>query len=119
VDPLRRLARAWPAVDDAAARPRAAESREARAGTGIRTLPPARRAAAAARRARAVNAPDYLSRLARLAVRTRADDLAPPAMAAAKDVVLDTIGAMLAGSRLPEHAKLADLARERPGPSTA
>lgn len=62
---------------------------------------------------------DYLTRLARLAVRVRFDDLQPSTVTAAKNVILDTLGAMLAGSRLAENAKLADLARERSGPSTA
>jgi 2-methylcitrate dehydratase PrpD len=66
-----------------------------------------------------LSAPDYLVRLARLVRRTRFDDLSPATIAAAKDVTLDTLGAILAGSRLPENAKLADLARERSGPQTA
>jgi 2-methylcitrate dehydratase PrpD len=40
-------------------------------------------------------------------------------MSAARDVTLDTIGAILAGSRLPENANLAALARDRSGPKTA
>jgi 2-methylcitrate dehydratase PrpD len=61
----------------------------------------------------------YLDRLARLAARVRLDDLPPSTVAAAKAVVLDTLGAILAGSRLEENAKLADLAAERSGHGTA
>ena len=40
-------------------------------------------------------------------------------MAAARAVVLDTVGAMLAGSRRPENSRLASLVAERaPGPAT-
>lgn len=56
---------------------------------------------------------DYLTRLARLAAGTRFDALAPATVDAARAVTLDTLGAMLAGSRLPENARLADLAAER------
>ena len=62
---------------------------------------------------------DYLDRLARLARRVRLDDLSESAVAAAKAVVLDTLGAILAGSRLGENAKLADLAIERSGHRSA
>jgi 2-methylcitrate dehydratase PrpD len=40
-------------------------------------------------------------------------------VSAARLVLLDTLGAMLAGSRLPENARLAALAAERSGPRTA
>ena len=62
---------------------------------------------------------DYLDRLARLARRVRFDDLSDNAVAAAKAVVLDTLGAILAGSRLGENQKLADLAIERSGNRSA
>ena len=62
---------------------------------------------------------DYLTRLATLAAETRFDTLSPTALDAARAVTLDTIGAMLAGSRLAENAKLADLAAERSGSPTA
>jgi 2-methylcitrate dehydratase PrpD len=58
---------------------------------------------------------EYLTRLARFAQRVRINDLAPAAIDAARDVVLDTLGAILAGSRLPENTRLADLAAERSG----
>jgi 2-methylcitrate dehydratase PrpD len=62
---------------------------------------------------------DYLTRLARLAAGTRFDALTPATVAAARAVTLDTLGAMLAGSRLAENARLADLAAERSGGRTA
>ena len=62
---------------------------------------------------------DYLDRLARMARRVRFDDLSPSAVGAVKAVVLDTIGAILVGSRLDENVRLADLAAERSGQRTA
>jgi 2-methylcitrate dehydratase PrpD len=62
---------------------------------------------------------DYLTRLARLAAGTTFDALAPATVAAARAVTLDTLGAMLAGSRLAENARLADLAAERSGSRAA
>ena len=56
-------------------------------------------------------AEDYLDRLSKFVTETRLEDLEGPTVAAAKTVVLDTIGAVLAGSRLPENAKFAELAR--------
>ena len=58
---------------------------------------------------------DYLTRLARLAAGTTFERLTPATVAAARAVTLDTLGAILAGSRLAENAKLADLAAERSG----
>jgi 2-methylcitrate dehydratase PrpD len=46
-------------------------------------------------------------------------ELRPEAVGAAKNVILDTLGAILAGSRLPENVRLARLAAERSGPRTA
>lgn len=62
---------------------------------------------------------DYLDRLARLVAGTRCADLRESTVAAAKAVTLDTLGAILAGSRLAENARLADLAAERSGARTA
>ena len=62
---------------------------------------------------------DYLTRLARLAAGTTYDRLTPSTVAAARTVTLDTLGAMLAGSRLAENARLADLAAERSGRGAA
>jgi len=58
---------------------------------------------------------DYLTRLATLAAATRFDTLSAATLEAARAVTLDTLGAMLAGSRLPENAQLANLAAERSG----
>jgi 2-methylcitrate dehydratase PrpD len=63
--------------------------------------------------------PDYLDRLSKFACDTRLGDLEPSTVTAAKAVVLDTIGAMLAGSRLPENAKLAQLAARTGGQGPA
>jgi 2-methylcitrate dehydratase PrpD len=61
----------------------------------------------------------YLDRLARAAAHARFTTLSAGTKAAAKDVVLDTLGAMLAGSRLGENARLGRLAVERSGFKTA
>ena len=63
---------------------------------------------------------DYLDQLAEFAVNTRLEDLDGAVVAAAKNVTLDTIGAMLAGSREPENANLARLVADmgRGGRST-
>ena len=55
---------------------------------------------------------DYLDRLAEFAAGIRLEDLDRSTVDAAKNVVLDTIGAMLAGSRLEENANLARLVAE-------
>ncbi len=62
---------------------------------------------------------DYLDQLAEFVVETRWEDIDPIAIAAAKDVVLDTIGAILAGSRLSENANFAGLAATMSGPGKA
>ena len=54
--------------------------------------------------------PDYLDKLAQFVVGARLEDLSQATVSAARDVVLDTIGAILAGSRLPENGNLARLA---------
>jgi 2-methylcitrate dehydratase PrpD len=66
-----------------------------------------------------MSGPDYLDRLARMARRVRFDDFSPATVGAAKAVVLDTLGAILAGSVLPENARLADIAAERSGHRTS
>lgn len=62
---------------------------------------------------------DYLDRLSRFVRDTTYASLPAPVIAAARLVLLDTLGAMLAGSRLPENARLAQLVAERSGPRTA
>ena len=64
-------------------------------------------------------APDYLDKLSRFVAETRLEDLSETTVAAARDVVLDTIGAMLAGSRLPENASLAQLTQTLSGAGNA
>jgi 2-methylcitrate dehydratase PrpD len=63
---------------------------------------------------------DYLDQLAQFVVDTRLEDLDGSTVTAAKAVVLDTLGAILAGSRLPENANLAKLAQgmSSAGPAT-
>lgn len=63
---------------------------------------------------------DYLDQLAHFVTHTRLGDLEDSTVTAAKTVVLDTIGAMLAGSRLSENGNLARLAHSMSsdGPST-
>ena len=56
---------------------------------------------------------DYLDRLARFVAETRFDALPATAVAAAKHVLLDTLGAILAGSALPENRRLAEFAAAR------
>ena len=63
--------------------------------------------------------PDYLDKLARFVADTRLEDLKDSTVAAARDVVLDTIGAILAGSRLPENVGLAQLSQTMSSPGHA
>ena len=58
---------------------------------------------------------DYLDRLAEFVADTRLEELDSSTVEAAKNVLLDTIGTILAGSCLPENASLARLARELGG----
>ena len=62
---------------------------------------------------------DYLDTLAEFVSDTQYQDLSEDAVASVRDVVLDTIGAILAGSRLPENSKLAHQVAKRSGPATA
>ena len=59
---------------------------------------------------------NYLDRLSEFVADTRFEDLPPDTIAAARDVVLDTLGAITAGSRLPENANFARLAADLSGP---
>jgi len=61
---------------------------------------------------------EYLRRLAGVAAGVRLEDLPPSTIAAARLVLLDTLGAMVAGSAEPENAALAKLAGRHPGGST-
>ena len=62
---------------------------------------------------------NYLDRLSEFVADTRFEDLPPDTIAAARDVVLDTLGAITAGSRLPENANFARLAADLSGPGKA
>ena len=62
---------------------------------------------------------DYLDQLAEFVADTRFEDLPPDTIAAGRDVVLDTLGAITAGSRLPENAGFAQLAPKMSGPGKA
>ena len=62
---------------------------------------------------------DYLDRLAEFVAGLQPADLRPETIAAARDVVLDTLGAITAGSRQPENANFARLAQRLSGPGQA
>ena len=62
---------------------------------------------------------DYLDTLSGFVSDTRYEQLSAEAVTATKDVVLDTVGAIVAGSRLPENAAFARLIAQRSGPGTA
>ena len=59
--------------------------------------------------------PEYLEQLAEFVCELNLGHLDPDAVDAARTVVLDTLGAMLAGSRLPENRNLARLAVKMSG----
>ena len=56
---------------------------------------------------------DYLDRLAHVAAEASVDTLPSTTVEAAKRVLLDTLGAIAAGSTLPENGRLARLAAAR------
>src|SRR5438034_1902272 len=56
---------------------------------------------------------DYLDRLAQVAAEVRVDTLPESTVEAGKRVLLDTLGAIVAGSALPENRHLARLAAAR------
>ena len=64
-------------------------------------------------------ADDYLDQLAQFVAETTLEDLQPTTVLAAKRVVLDTIGAILAGSRWPENASFAGIAQQLGGEGQA
>ena len=61
----------------------------------------------------------YLDQLAQFAAKTTVDDVDEATMVAVQDVILDTVGAMLAGSREPENHKLAQWAAQESGAGTS
>ena len=62
---------------------------------------------------------DYLDRLAAFVEDVSAERLSDAAMGAARLVLLDTIGAMVAGSAQPENRRLAEAMRDRRSRATA
>ena len=63
--------------------------------------------------------PEYLERLARFVSEIRLDSLSAEGVDAARTVTLDTFGAILAGSRLPENRNLAKMAVKMGGKGSA
>ncbi len=61
---------------------------------------------------------EYIAELARLVVRTRPEDLPAGVTDQARLVLLDTLGAIVGGSRLPEVVALARAWASREGPAT-
>ena len=59
--------------------------------------------------------PEYIDQLSQFVCSLRWDSLSQEAKEATKTVVLDTIGAVAAGSRLPENRRLAELAVKMSG----
>src|SRR5213593_5148807 len=104
-------------MDDARARPGDAEpGGRARAEAGLRSVSASTGPDPAARRRRRLSSSrpvDYLDQLAAFVAATRFDALPAATVAAAKLVLLDTLGAVVAGSALPENGKLARLAAAR------
>ena len=62
---------------------------------------------------------DYLDKLSRFVAETSFDDLSDEAVSAVRDVTLDTVGAIVAGSQEPENSAFANLVAQRSGPGTA
>tara|TARA_B100000749_G_scaffold269994_1_gene249331 strand:+ start:84 stop:1418 length:1335 start_codon:yes stop_codon:yes gene_type:complete len=62
---------------------------------------------------------DYLDRLSRFVVDTCCDDLSEEAIIAVRNVTLDTVGAIIAGSHESENADFAQIMSKRSGPGTA
>ncbi|MCH7746433.1 MAG: MmgE/PrpD family protein, partial [Chloroflexi bacterium] len=62
---------------------------------------------------------DYLDTLSRFVAETLYEDLSPEAVAAVRDVTLDTIGAIVAGSRQEENVAFARMTAKRSGPASA
>ena len=62
---------------------------------------------------------DYLDKLSRFVAETSFNDLSAEAVNAVRNVTLDTIGAIVAGSQESENTAFAQLANQRSGPGTA
>src|SRR5262249_47019822 len=108
---VRRLGGKGQAVDDAPARPGRPEPGRARAEAGLWPVPPAHEPAASIGRSGPLMM--YLDGLAAFVHGVRLDALPGSTIAASKLVLLDTIGAIVAGSALPENARLARIAAQR------
>src|SRR5213593_1833566 len=104
-------------MDDARARPGDAEpGGRARAEAGLRSVSASTGPDPADRRRRRLSSSrpvNYLGQLAAFVATTRFDALPAATVAAAKLVLLDTLGAIVAGSALRENGELARLAAER------
>ena len=61
--------------------------------------------------------PDYLDTLSRFSADATFDSLPPSAVAAARDVALDTLGAIAAGMQEPENLRLASWAAQNMAPA--
>jgi 2-methylcitrate dehydratase PrpD len=62
---------------------------------------------------------DYLEKLSAFVAETSFEDLSDEAVASVHDVTLDTVGAIVAGSRESENSAFAELIAKRSGPGTA
>ncbi len=62
---------------------------------------------------------DYLDTLSKFIAEVRYEDLMPGAVTAVRDVTLDTLGAIVAGSQLEENAAFASAMAQRSGPASA
>ena len=62
---------------------------------------------------------DYLDTLAEFVTDTEYGDLSSDVVGTVKNVILDTVGAIMGGSRLPENAALATQMAQRSGSTTA
>ena len=62
---------------------------------------------------------NYLDTLSEFVATRRFEHLPGETVAAAKDVVMDTVGAIVGGNRLPENVAFGDLVAERSGSPTA
>src|SRR6266700_3215384 len=102
---------AGPAVDDPAPRPSTPEWGHARAEAGPWPIPRADEPHGAARRLGTMK--DYLEQLAAWIHDTKLNGVPASTVTASKLVLLDTIGAMVAGSALPENLRLASVAAKR------
>ena len=62
---------------------------------------------------------DYLDKLSSFVVDTNYRDLSDKTLNAVRDVTLDTVGAIVAGSKESENSALANYVIQRSGPATS